>query len=73
MAIDLDILCIDQPIGALEFRPNTIRVIGDILPLVIAKYGLDRLDDDCELPSEAEQIPRGGTGSALGQVVAAIS
>ncbi|HEV3137450.1 MAG TPA: hypothetical protein VGZ26_06090 [Pirellulales bacterium] len=57
MSIDLDIPCIDQPVGALEFRPNTVRVIGDILPLVIAKYGLDRIDDDCEVPGQSEQIP----------------
>jgi hypothetical protein len=59
MFIDLAAVCTDPPIRAPEPRQNTVHVIGDILPLVIAKYGIDCIDHDSEAVRKPVPIPLG--------------
>ena len=40
MALQLDVVCTDVRISAQCRQEKTVRVIGEILPLVLAKYGL---------------------------------
>lgn len=44
MSICLDIVGTREPDNARERRECTVRSIGEILPLVIARYGIDPLD-----------------------------
>ncbi len=59
MSINLEIVCTNQRIGILDRGENTVRMIGEILPLVIARYGIDSIDRDPEVPPESKQIAVG--------------
>ncbi|MBI3838562.1 MAG: hypothetical protein HY288_11605 [Planctomycetia bacterium] len=56
LSIDLDIVCTDRQIGAPDRRENTVRVIGEILPFVIAMYGIDPVDRQPDASRESGQI-----------------
>lgn len=40
MALRLDVVCTDLRIPSRERQTQTVRVLGEILPLVLAKYGV---------------------------------
>ena len=50
ISIYLDVVRTDFRSDALEFPESTVRAIGEILPFVIAKYGIDFLEVARELP-----------------------
>jgi hypothetical protein len=52
MSIYLDVVCMAHQSDVSEFRGNAVRVIGEILPFVLARYGLDAVDNPCEVPPE---------------------
>jgi hypothetical protein len=43
MSICLDVVCMDHQIDTPERQENTVRVIGEILPFVLLKYGIDQI------------------------------
>ena len=40
MGLHLDVVCTDFRVSAQQRQQQTLRVIGEILPLVLAKYGV---------------------------------
>ena len=50
MSVTLEIVCTDRQIDAFERQEITVRAIGEILPYVLAKYGIDQMDRRPELP-----------------------
>jgi hypothetical protein len=59
MSLDPEINCMNQQIGVLDRRESTVRMIGEILPLVIAQYGIGPIDRDPKVLRESEQMPVG--------------
>jgi hypothetical protein len=53
MSIDFDTLCNDLENGKLERQDDGVRRIGDVLPVVLARYDLGRLDGACEALDKA--------------------
>ncbi len=54
MSVYLDIVSVDREPRTLEHPENTVRVIREILPFVLGKYGLAR--SDC-LVAAAQELP----------------
>lgn len=44
MFLCIDVVGTDRRLDALECRERTVRAIGEILPLVMARYGLNNTD-----------------------------
>ena len=65
MLMDVDAVCTEPPIRGPELRQNTVHAIGDILPLVIARYGIDCIDHDSEALRNPVPMPVGCAGSGL--------
>ena len=59
MSLNLEIVGTNHRIGILDGGENTVRMIGEILPLVIARYGIEPIDRDLEVPPEPEAIAVG--------------
>ena len=57
MALFLDVVCTDTRISRPERRENTVRVIGEILPFVIAKYGIGRVAGRAEDSRKSSDHP----------------
>lgn len=45
MALRMDVVCTDR-CSANDRREKTVRAIGEILPFVLAKYGVSRANGD---------------------------
>jgi hypothetical protein len=43
MALHLDVVCTDLRLTSQDRRKQTVRAISEILPLVLAKYGVGTL------------------------------
>jgi hypothetical protein len=43
MSINLDVVCVDRQITALHSQEGTVQVIGEILPFILAKYGIEQV------------------------------
>lgn len=56
MSLNLEIVGTNHQIGILDRGENTVRKIGEILPLVIARYGIDPIDRDLEVLPEPEPV-----------------
>ena len=56
MSIHLDVVCEDPQTTALERQEKMVQVIGEILPFVLSKYGIDR--NDC-LFETTRRFPQG--------------
>jgi hypothetical protein len=57
MSIDqLDVIAADRPIEALQGRERAVRPIGEILPLVMARYGIEGLDCHQQSPRESREF-----------------
>lgn len=56
MSIHLDVVCEDPQISALERQEKTVRVISEILPFVLGKYGIRRSNSPLEITQE---LPHG--------------
>ena len=56
MSIHLDVVCEDPQTTALERQEKMVQVIGEILPFVLGKYGIDR--SDCRFES-TRRFPQG--------------
>ena len=55
MSIYLDVVCTDERTDSADPRENAVRLIGEILPLVIARYGLP--DPVCHFDAAFDQCP----------------
>jgi hypothetical protein len=44
MSINLEVVSVDRQIDGLHRQERKVQVIGDILPFVLRKYGIDRSD-----------------------------
>ena len=58
MTIFLDFVGTNRQIGQLDQRENTVRVIGEILPFVLAKYKIDQI-----APVEPKELDYGFVSS----------
>jgi hypothetical protein len=52
----LDIVAADRPIDALKGRERAVRPIGEILPLVMARYGIEGLACHQQAPRESREF-----------------
>ena len=55
MSLHLDVVC-ESHVPAKECRSQSVRVIAEVLPFVLAKYGISALSVRC---SEDQTSPRG--------------
>jgi hypothetical protein len=55
MSTYLAFVCTARQIDAPELRDSSVRVIGEILPFVLAKYGLGRVDRRHEIEPEVRR------------------
>jgi hypothetical protein len=53
MSLYLDVVCTDAQIDASQRREQTVRVIGEILPFVLGKYGIAPHDRHGDAPRRA--------------------
>ena len=58
MSVYLDVVCSESNLSPAEDRQQKLRVIGEILPFVFAKYGISGTDPRAQVRRNAEAAPR---------------